>query len=146
MAARLFMKKTKLIIEYDFGFGLIGITTVLKGYKLAWELNRHLSIQLVKKEDILVGFKGGVELTFAAHLYETQLRMVKLIKNKPQDAESNKYYLAPEYPHFDYLLVIQDGEQSFATNILDVIRKIPSVELAAFIPLDTLKTKENFIF
>jgi hypothetical protein len=144
--ACLFMKKTKLVIEYDFDFALIGITTALKGYKLAWELNRQLSIQLVKKEDILVGVKGGMERAFAAHAHETQFRFVKLIKNKPQDAESIKYYLAPEYPHFDYLLVVRDTEQSFAANILEGIRKIPSVELAAFIPLDTLKTKENFIF
>jgi len=140
------MKKTKLVVEYDFGFSLIGITTTLKGYKLAWEINRQLSIQLIKKDDILVGFKGGVEKAFAAHAYETQLRFIKLIRNKPQEGENNKFFLAPEYPHFDYLLVIRDAEQSFAANILEDIRKIPSVELAAFIPLDTLKSKENFIF
>lgn len=138
------MKKTKLVVEYDFDFVLIGITTSLKSYKLAWELNRSLTIHLVKKEDIVVGFKG-VEKAFASHVHQTPRRFIRLLVNKLQDADG-RYFLAPEHPHFDYLLVVQDAEQSFAENILDAVRQIPSVELAAFIPLESLKAKENFIF
>lgn len=138
------MKKTKLVVEYDFDFVLVGITTSLKAYKLAWDLNQKLSIHLVKKESIVVGFKG-IEKAFASHLHQTPRRFIRLLTNKLQDADG-KYLLAPEYPHFDYLIVIQDAEQSFAENILNAVRQIPSVELAAFIPLETLKTKENFIF
>lgn len=138
------MKKTKLVVEYDFDFVLVGITTSLKAYKLAWELNRNLSIHLVKKDDIVVGFKG-LEKAFASHIHQTTRRFIRLLANKLQDADG-RFLLAPEYPHFDYLLVVQDAEQSFAENILDAVRQIPSVELAAFIPLETLKTKENFIF
>ena len=140
------MKKNKLIVEYDFDFVLLGITSSFKGYKLAWELNKNLSLHLVKTEDIIAGFKGNIERSFSCHVYQTNTRFIRLIRNKPQESEGGKFYLAPEYPHFDYLLVVQDSEQSFAENILEAIRKIPSVELAAFIPLDTLKTKENFIF
>ena len=138
------MKKTKLVVEYDFDFVLLGITTSLKAYKLAWELNQKLSIHLVKKESIVVGFKG-MEKAFATHIHQTPRRFIRLLTNKLQDSDG-KYLLAPEYPHFDYLVVIQDAEQSFAENILNAVRQIPSVELAAFIPLETLKTKENFIF
>ena len=138
------MKKTKLVVEYDFDFVLLGITTSLKAYKLAWELNQKLSIHLVKKESIVVGFKG-IEKAFATHIHQTPRRFIRLLTNKLQDNDG-KYLLAPEYPHFDYLVVIQDAEQSFAENILNAVRQIPSVELAAFIPLETLKTKENFIF
>jgi hypothetical protein len=140
------MKKSKLIVEYDFAFELIGITTSLKGYKLAWELNKCLAIQLAKSEDIIVGFKGGIEKGFATHTFETQAYMIKLLRNRPQEADSGKFFLAQEYPHVDYLLLSRNTEQSFAENLLTTIRKIPSVELAAFIPLDTLKSKENFIF
>lgn len=138
------MKKTKLVVEYDFDFVLVGITTSLKAYKLAWELNQKLAIHLVKKESIVVGFKG-IEKAFASHIHQTPRRFIRLLTNKLQDTDG-KYLLAPEYPHFDYLIVIQDAEQSFAENILNAVRQIPSVELAAFIPLETLKTKENFIF
>jgi hypothetical protein len=140
------MKKSKLVVEYDFAFELIGVTTSLKGYKLAWELNKCLAIQLVKSEDIIVGFKGGIEKAFAVHAYETQTCMIKLLRNKPQEADSGKFFLTQEYPHVDYLLLSRNTEQSFAENLLATVRKIPSVELAAFIPLDTLKSKENFIF
>jgi len=138
------MKKTKLVVEYDFDFVLVGITTSLKAYKLAWELNQKLAIHLVKKESIVVGFKG-IEKAFASHIHQTPRRFIRLLTNKLQDTDG-KHLLAPEYPHFDYLIVIQDAEQSFAENILNAVRQIPSVELAAFIPLETLKTKENFIF
>jgi hypothetical protein len=140
------MKKTKLQIDYDFDFVLIGITTGLKGFKLAWELNRQLDIQLVKKDDLLVGFKGGTEKSFSMHAHQTQQRTYRLVKNKPVEADSGTYFLLPEHPHFDYVMVLHEAEQTFAKNILEAIRKISSVELAAFIPLASLKTKENFIF
>jgi hypothetical protein len=140
------MKKTKLVVEYDFDFVLLGLASSFKGYKLAWELNKRLGLHLVKKEDILMGFKGNIERSFSCHVHQTNTRFIRLIRNKPQETDGGKYFLAPEYPHFDYLLVVQAGEQSFAENLLDAVRQIPSVELAAFIPLDTLKSKENFIF
>ena len=134
------------MVEYDFDFLLVGITTSLKGYKLAWELNRQLALQLEKKEDIYVKFKGNVERNFANHTYETPTRLIKLMRNKPVDLDTGKHYLAPEYPHFDYLLMVRETERPVNENLIETIRKIVSVELAAFIPLETLKAKENFIF
>ena len=45
------MKKNKLVIEYDFDFELLGILSSARGYKLAWEINQALGIQLVKQQD-----------------------------------------------------------------------------------------------
>jgi hypothetical protein len=140
------MKKSKLQIDYDFDFVLIGITSGLKAFKLAWVLNRQLGLQLVKKDDLLVGFKGGIEKSFSMHAHQLQQRTYRLIKNRPSETDSGTYFLVPEHPHFDYLMVLHETEQTFAKNILDTIRKNSSVELAAFIPLASLKTKENFIF
>jgi hypothetical protein len=42
------MKKSKLLIDYEFDFELLGLSASAKGYKLAWELNQVLGIQLVK--------------------------------------------------------------------------------------------------
>ena len=51
------MKKSRLDIEYDFDFELLGIHSSARGYKLAWEINQALGIQLVKQPDLVVGFK-----------------------------------------------------------------------------------------
>jgi hypothetical protein len=139
-------KKAKLLVEYDFDFVLLGISSALKSYKLAWHINNTMHWHLVKTEDFMVGFKGKGEKPFSAHAYQTQHSLLKLLKNKTTDPDASPYFLVPEHPHIDYFLLIKGPEQSIAENILATIRQITSVEFAAFIPLDSLKTKENFIF
>src|SRR5690606_16035213 len=139
------MKKSKLVIDYDFDFGLWGITTAARGYKLAWEINRHLGVRLVKQPDLLVGFRNNEEKCFSFYAYETPLNRLKLFKNRPTDPESGKYFLIPEFPHYDFIILAAMEEQH-PLPLAETIRIIPSVELVAAIPLDGLKSKANFIF
>ena len=139
------MKKNKLVIEYEFDFQLLGIITSAKGYKLAWEINKKLRINLVRQDDLIVGFRKANEKSFAHYSYETRLNRLKLFKNKPVDADSGKYYLVPEFPHYDFIILTQMEENSLQT-LLPQLREIPSIELMAPISLDGLKSKSNFIF
>jgi hypothetical protein len=139
------MKKSKLVIEYEFDFGLFGITTAARGYKLAWEINQHLSIRLVKQPDLVVGFKNNEEKSFSFYAYETPLNRLKLFKNKPVNQESGKYYLIPEFPHYDFIILAAMEEQH-TQQLIGLIKSIPSVELVVSIPLNGLKSKSNFIF
>jgi hypothetical protein len=140
------MKKSKLIIDYDFDFDLIGIITSVKGYRLAWELNQALHIQLVKQADLIVGFKNNEEKGFSFYAYETALNRLKLFKNKPSENDPGKYYLIPEFPHYDFIILAAMEEQYTHQQLIDLIKTIPSVQLAASIPLEGLKSKSNFIF
>ena len=139
------MKKSKLVIEYDFDFELLGITSAARGYKLAWEINQHLGIRLVKQPDLMVGFKNNEEKSFSFYAYQTPLNRLKLFKNKPGDQDSGKYYLIPEFPHYDFI-ILAAMEEHFTHSLLKHIRSIPAVELVASIPLEGLKSKSNFIF
>lgn len=139
------MKKSKLVIEYEFDFGLFGIITAARGYKIAWELNQHLGIRLVKQPDLAVGFKNNEEKNFSFYAYETPLNRLKLFKNKPTDQDSGKYYLIPEFPHYDFIILAAMEEQD-TQQLVYQIKSIPSVELVASIPLRDLKSKSNFIF
>ena len=139
------MKKNKLVIDYEFDFGLLGITTTAKGYKLAWDINQMIDIHLVKQPDLVVGFKNNEEKSFSFYAYETLLNRLKLFKNKPE-GETGKYFLVPEFPHFDFILSIQMEEQAVDNNLITRIRTIPAVQLATNIPLDGLKSKSNFVF
>jgi hypothetical protein len=140
------MKKSKLVIDYEFDFELIGIRSSAKGYKLAWEINNQLGIHLIRQPDLTVGFKKGEERKFSFYAHETRLNRLKLFKNKPVDTDSGKYFLIPEFHHFDFILLIQMDDHAQRDTFLQQLKQISSIELTAGIPLEGLKSKSNFIF
>jgi hypothetical protein len=71
---------------------------------------------------------------------------LKLFKNKPVDADAGKYFLIPEFPHFDFILLTQMEEQSQKSNIPELLKQIPVVEYVSAIPVEGLKSKVNFVF
>jgi hypothetical protein len=139
------MKRNKLIIDYEFDFELIGVISIAKGYKLAWEFNQLLGIHLIKQPDMVVGFKNNEEKSFSYYAYETRLNRLKLFRNKPSDGDTGKYFLIPEFPHYDFIILAQMEEHP-KNDIINSIKAIASVQLAAFIPLEGLKSKSNFVF
>jgi hypothetical protein len=140
------MKRSKLIIEYEYDFTLYGLISLVKGYKLAWEINQVLHIQLIKQPDLVVGFKKEEEKKFSYYAHETQFNRLKLFRNKSIEGDSGKYFLIPEFPHFDFI-ILADMKESIAPNQLqELIKSIPSVQLVSVIPTEGLKSKSNFIF
>ena len=140
------MRKNKLIIDYEYDFNLIGIISTVKGYKLAWELNQALGIHLVKQPDLIVGFKNNVEKGFDYYSHQTQLNRLKVFKNRPADLEAGKYYLIPEFPHYDFIILAAMEEYDKMQSLVQSLKSINSIQLAAIIPLEGLKSKSNFIF
>jgi hypothetical protein len=139
------MKKSKLVIDYEYDFELAGIRSSAKGYKLAWQINSALDIQLIRQPDLTVEFKTGDEKSFSFFQHETLLNRLKLFKNKPIDTDLAKYFLVPEFPHFDFIILIQ-MEEHLRNHVFEQLKHIPSIELVASIPLDGLKSKSNFVF
>ncbi|MEJ1237713.1 IPExxxVDY family protein [Chryseolinea sp. T2] len=140
------MRKNKLIIDYEYDFNLVGIISTAKGYKVAWELNQALTIHLVKQPDLIVGFKNNVEKGFDYYSHQTQLNRLKLFKNRPTDPDAGKYYLIPEFPHYDFIILAAMEEYDKMQSLVQSLKSINSIQLAAIIPLEGLKSKSNFIF
>lgn len=140
------MGKSKLLIEYEFDFDLYGVASSAKAYKLAWEMNHRLGVHLVKQPDLVVGFKNNEERPFMYYSYETPLNRLKLLKNRPSDIEQGKYYLVPEYPHFDFIILAHLQEHPMGETLLYVFKQIPSVQLVVPVALEGLKSKSNFVF
>ena len=138
------MKKNRLEIEYSYDFELLGLITSAKSYKLAWELNRSLHIRLAKKADLVIQARS-YQLTYSFHEHESPANTLRLFRNKPNETGKSRHLLVPEYPHGDFILMIQ-GEEMLSNRLQNQLRNIPSIELVAFIPLDALKSKDNFIF
>lgn len=140
------MKKNKLVIDYDYDFDLAGIISPSKGYKLAWEINRKLGINLVRQADLPVGFKKQEEKLFSYYAFETRINRLKLFKNKPVDYETGKYFLVPEFPHFDFIILTASMDADYNSMLIKSLKEISSIELLANIPMESLKSKVNFIF
>jgi hypothetical protein len=139
------MKKNKLLIDYEFDFQLFGVSTAARGYKLAWDMNQRLGVSLVKQPDLVVGFRNNEEKSFSFYSFETPLNRLKLFKNRPVEGEGGKYFLIPEFPHYDFI-ILAAMEENTQLPLIDLIRSIPSIQLVAPIPLEGLKSKSNFIF
>lgn len=140
------MKKSKLVIEYDFDFDAYGIISSARGYRLAWELNRYLNIHLVRHPDVTVGFRNEANVGFPHYSFETQVSQLKLLSNRPADRPHGKYFLMPEFPHYDYIVLARLHDRNPNDTLLDELKQIPSVELTSPIALEELKSKTNFVF
>lgn len=140
------MKKSKLEIEYSFDFELVGLISAAKGYKLAWEINRSLGIRLIKQPDLVIHLKKKPAATYGYFLYESIVNTVRLLRNRPNEAEAGKSFLVTEHPHLDYIIMVQGEDHLKGNRLQELLRNIPSIELVAFLPLDALKSKDNFIF
>ena len=141
------MKKIKLEIEYSYDFELIGLMSSAKGYKLAWEMNQQLRFNLIKSTtDLKIHHKNKSSTTYTYYTYQNALNKLKLFRNKPNETGLSKLVLVPEFPHFDFILMCEGEEHMQGKRLQEDLRKIATIELLAFIPLDDLKNKDHFIF
>ncbi len=143
------MKKKKLVADIDFNFALWAMVSSQKEYKIAWQLNHKLNINLVKSNDELFEFLDEVKLYISNYCYQTEHQVVRLIVNRSVDESSaHKRHLIPELKQFDYLLCWEGAENygSSLEQIRDLIRNIPGIQLVQLVDLEPIKSKENLIF
>jgi len=140
------MKKKRLEIEYSFDFELLGIISSAKGYKLAWDINATLASRLVKQKDLTIQLKNKQLASHSYYSFENEVNTLKLFRNKPNEPELAKNLLVPEFPHYDYIILTRGEEHQNSNRLQELLRNNSSIELVAFIPLDALKSKDNFIF
>lgn len=140
------IRKNKLEVEYSYNFELLGVRTSLKGYKLAWHLNKILNTNLVKQPDLVIHFRKGLTGSYDHYAFRTPLNALNLFRNRPTDTEKAVPALVPEFPHFDFIIMTQSEERLSGNRLQEYLRAIPSIELVALIPLSALKSRDNFIF
>jgi hypothetical protein len=139
------MKKRRLEIEYNYDFELLGLASSARSYKLAWEINKALNVNLVKKDDLRMSTREG-DFYFAFYSHQSAVNTVNLFRNRSNENEVKGIYLVPEHPHLDFILYAKGNEEVKGSRLQELLREIPSIELVAFLPLAALKSKDNFIF
>ncbi len=140
------MKKKRLEIDYSYDFELLGVISSAKGYKLAWDINHLLGVRLIKQPNVSIQFNNNIMGTYSHFSHESPLNRLRLFKNRPNEIDAVKNLLVQEYPHLDYVVMSQGGDKMDVNELQEYLRRIPSIEMVAFIPLETLKSKDYFIF
>ena len=133
------MSKTRLIVEYDYDFCLIGIVCHEKDYRLCWNLNTLLQLNLSKKDDHITA-SGNHSLY---HYNQEQLfREYYLVSNR-----GSAGMLVEEHRQVDYFFIakgdIGETEQRY---FLDQFKTVEMVSAAYPMDANLLKSKHNLIF
>lgn len=134
--------KRLLDVEDEYDFSLLGISCHAKDYRLCWEINNALKIELEKGEAILT--EADDEKGFAtSHFYDeiNHLQYV-LITNKQEGK-----YLIPEYPQLDYFLKLSGPQHDYEIKAQKQrIQNIDLVLTVIEVKAKALKSKPNLVF
>ena len=123
-------KKNKIVVEPFDDIKIIGISSHLEDYKLAWHINKLLNINLVKYSDIVN--EDGLEFSF--YLYDggencNTFNLVEIVNSEGRWVNFS--------PATDYLIVIRNFiNDENLTNLLNNIKQIEGVQFAYLVDLD----------
>lgn len=137
--------KTRLHIDYDYEFCLIGIVCSEQDYRLCWALNSALNLHLAKTEEHEAEFSKHSLFSYAK---EELFREYFLLANKGESfPQGGEYYqLIEEHKHLDYFLIIKGSlEEEEKKHITELIKKQDIVSAAYLIDVISLKGKQNLI-
>jgi len=158
----------KLVLDDDFSedYSLVAIHCSDEAYKMAFFLNKHLSLQLRRCEVDLDFSNDGLEVTFPMFEFEDapQYTQYHLVGNKCKskvaqiqssgglfEAEASEKtvvtYLLPELKTVDFFLKVSSDYKEIALKKLSLaVNEIKQVISAYPVPAETIKSRNNLIF
>lgn len=119
------MAKYTLDVNEGLDFGLIGVVTPIKYYKLAHLINNELGVSFERVDDLEIDFiKARTNVHFPCYINRLpdDYLELKLLANKV-----NSQHLLPELKEIDYLFVVK-GKPEFY-NLADYVKSINQIEL-----------------
>ncbi len=149
----------------DASYTLLGITTSMVDYQLAYLLNRHLEIRFKRAEKNLEFEIKNNQLSFSIFNFDDQYNFMEwfLIANKFKQSETNinsntlfsntsynfetTNYLIPERKKIDYFIKITgEIDTAFNDEIIQKIKSILPIEAVFEVNPYELKSKDFLIF
>ena len=129
------VKKYELVIDDESTLEVFGISSAFADYRLAWELNQCLEVNLTKANEVFEirpnKSKDLVTFRFFSFFDDENLTRFYLIKNKQE-----KGAFHAEHPMIDYFLVIREN-YSFENGILlEKLRKINGIVAVFDFPVE----------
>lgn len=138
------MSKLVLELEYDFDFILIGVSSHVSNYRLAWGMNKLFDIGLERIDDVDLSFGPQKKGVFSLYKSEDKENYTTfhLLSNR-----CSLGYLIPELKQIDYF--IQYWGPMSTTELeqfKNELRKAPSVLAIVDIDPMQLKSRNNLLF
>jgi hypothetical protein len=120
----------------------IAISSAEMEVRLAWLLNVHLCLDLVRVKDVVIEQKQSI---FSSHwrfqyFSEEDKFEVNLFENKSADGP-----LIAEWSKWDYILKLDHERERLAPIWVDRIKTIPGISAALEIEIKKVKTIEKLI-
>ncbi len=127
-------------IDPDYDFGIVGISSQDRDFRLAWALNLAFDWNLARVENHEIPMKPG-KSSHAMYEFKDEDNVIyTLLSNKGSNG-----YLLPEMSGFDFVLRIDGYCHLVDDELLRVIRSIPFVLAAIELNGEKLKTIQNLI-
>ncbi|MFT6923187.1 MAG: hypothetical protein ACJA1C_002197 [Crocinitomicaceae bacterium] len=138
-------KKYTLTIDYEIDFDLIGICSHHNDYRLAWNINEKIGLNLAKCDEdyVLTDKKGEAVSNHSMYSFEDEENRLTyyLIKNKHQGK-----FLIPEKPSIDYFLFLHDNIAIELDELMNDLKSVPSIlGVYEFDPVE-IGSAENIVF
>ena len=138
-------KKYTLTIDYEIDFDLIGICSHHSDYRLAWNINEKIGLNLAKCDEdyVLTNKKGEAVSNHSMYSFEDEENRLTyyLIKNKHQGK-----FLIPEKPSIDYFFFLHDNIAIELDELMNDLKSVPSIlGVYEFDPVE-IGSAENIVF
>ncbi|MGC9341589.1 MAG: IPExxxVDY family protein [Bacteroidales bacterium] len=134
-------RKFKLDYTPDFDFLLLGIVSYEKDYRLSWEINEFLQMDLERVDDHKVKHKkSGKDLHFSCFVYtdESAYLNFKLLSNRSEMGP-----LIEGLKNIDYLLVIiGEYTENLSVDLKKSLLKLESVQSCFILKPENVKNSE----
>lgn len=138
-------KKYTLTIDYEIDFDLIGICSHHNDYRLAWNINEKIGLNLAKCDEdyVLTDKKGEAVSSHSMYNFEDEENRLTyyLIKNKHHGK-----FLIPEKPTIDFFLFLHDNIAIELVELMNNLKSVPSIlGVYEFDPIE-IGSAENIVF
>jgi hypothetical protein len=143
------LKKKRLIITDPLEDAtLLGITSALKAYKLAWLINQTTPLQLAKVADLHFEVTGHTTKCTTRFLFETEHCSYRLIKNRATEDEGESVsYLIPHLKHIDFFFAVRDFTQTLnADAFCNTLKTTKKIVYVAHFGLETYENRAHLFF
>lgn len=162
------MANYKLILDDDFGedFSLLAIHCSEEAYKMAYLLNKALSLRLKREKVDLDYSANGLEITFPLFEFQDEMHYTTyhLIANtckssmatlqssgglfgNTTETKTVTTHLVPEHGNVDFFLKISSDFEAIPLRALTLsINEIPQIISTYTVDIQQLKSKNNLIF
>lgn len=134
----------RIDIDFQYEYLIVGISSLLKDYRLAYHLNKALGIDLKKLEDLPANFEKENKIVpfplFIDNLNDN-FKVCILIGCNSQGIK-----LFPLLKHYDYILLYETPSADWTPEqVVASIRKISNVQLVKSISSEELKGFQSIL-